>query len=226
MKNDIWEVADGYQDLELPFGYLDSLKEAVEERYRSSTVFPSRENMLLALRLTKLEEVKVVILGQDPYPTRGMAMGLAFGTDGKKSPRSLSNIVKELNDDLGYNYDPSCGYNLRSWASEGVLLLNTSLTVEEGKPLSHQDLHWDIFTDAIIKRLSEKGESLVFILWGNSARSKLPLIDSSRHEVLISAHPSPLSASRGFFKSRPFSRANHFLEEQERGRIDWKLESN
>lgn len=223
MKNDIWEVASGYQDLDLPLGYLDSLKEAVEKRYLSSTVFPPREKMFLALRLLDLPEVKVVILGQDPYPTKDMAMGLAFGTAEKKAPRSLINIVKELNSDLGYNYDPYLGYDLLNWVREGVLLLNTSLTVEEGKPLSHKDLHWEVFTDAIIKRLNERANPSVFILWGNKAQEKLPLIDQRRHRAIQSAHPSPLSASRGFFGSRPFSKANELLVELGRGKIDWQL---
>ncbi len=179
--------------------------------------------MFNALVFTSYENTKVVILGQDPYPNIGQGMGLSFSVNvGIPLPKSLQNIFKELQSDLGCKI-PKHG-SLRKWAEQGVLLLNTSLTVEERKPNSHQTMGWEIFTDKIISLVNDKTDPVAFILWGNNARSKKRLITNSHHLILESAHPSPLSASRGFFGSKPFSQTNAFLISKNRKPIDWQIE--
>ena len=164
-----------------------------------------------SLNLTSFESTKLVIIGQDPYHKKFQAHGLSFSVpDGIKPPPSLLNIFKEIEQDLKINLKKTDG-NLTKWAKQGVLLLNTTLTVEEGDPLSHESLGWSIFTDKIISTLSRNKSKLVFFLWGSHAISKINLIDSSNHLIIESAHPSPLSARRGFFGSKPFSKANHFF---------------
>ena len=182
-------------------------------------IFPPKELVYKAFDLTPFDKVKVVILGQDPYPTKGYANGLAFSVrpDVKPLPRSLQNIFKEYRDDLGYP-QPRNG-DLTLWAERGVLLLNSVLTVEEGKPLSHRGLGWEKLTIEVVQKLSEYREGLVFLLWGKSAQEYGGLINASKHLVYRSSHPSPLSADRGFLGSRPFSTANEFLTEP----IDWRL---
>ncbi len=183
------------------------------------SVLPAAADVFAAFRLTPLDRVRVVILGQDPYPTPGDAHGLAFSVArGTPIPRSLANIFKEMREDIGAA--PASG-NLGGWAGQGVLLLNSVLTVEAGAAGSHRRLGWQALTDAAIVAVSSREDPTVFILWGADAQAKRPFIDGTRHLVIDSAHPSPLSARRGFFGSQPFSRANAFLRERGRGEIDW-----
>ena len=210
-------------DGEIQKEYYLQLLAWVKNEYRTKRIFPKKEDVFNALVYTSYENTKVVILGQDPYPSIGQGMGLSFSVNvGVPLPKSLQNIFKELQYDLGYKI-PQHG-SLRKWADQGVLLLNTALTVEEGKPNSHQNKGWEIFTDRIISLVNDKTDPVVFILWGNNARSKKGLISNSRHLIIESAHPSPLSASRGFFGSKPFSRANEFLVSQKRTPINWQIE--
>lgn len=182
----------------------------VKEKYRENTCFPEYNNIFNALKLTPYKDVKVVILGQDPYHGTGEAHGLSFSVQkGVKKPPSLKNIFKELKDDLGYD-EPVDG-DLTSWAKQGVLLLNSVLTVEKDKAASHKDLGWNLLTDHIIKLLNQKQEPVVFILWGNFARNKKVFITNPKHLIIESPHPSPFSANSGFFGSKPFSKTNNFL---------------
>ena len=203
----------------------DSFRELAEfltQEYRTEKVFPPPEDLFTAFRLTPPEKVKAVILGQDPYHDDGQAHGLAFSVrDGVRFPPSLRNIFKELNADL--NLPVPVSGSLVPWAKQGVLLLNTVLTVRAHQPGSHRKHGWETFTDAVIKRLSDRSKHLVFILWGAPAQTKLPLIDRTRHTVICSAHPSPLSAHRGFFGSRPFSAVNRDLKENGITPVDWNL---
>lgn len=194
----------------------------LEEEYRTQTVFPPAEELFTAFRLTSPDQTRVVILGQDPYHDDGQAHGLAFSVrDGVRFPPSLRNIFKELNADLNLPM-PESGSLIR-WAEQGVLLLNTVLTVRAHQAGSHRKHGWENFTDAVISRLNEQREHLVFVLWGAPAQTKLPLIDRTRHAVICSAHPSPLSAHRGFFRSRPFSQINAYLKTHSLPEIDWNL---
>jgi uracil-DNA glycosylase len=189
------------------------------------SIFPADDQVFSALTLTPVEKTRVLILGQDPYPTRGHAQGLAFSVqpEVKPLPASLRNIFKELVSDLDLPL-PVCG-SLIPWAKQGVLLLNTVLTVREGQANSHQKRGWEVLTDAIIARLSQRqGSRIVFVLWGKPAQKKEPLIDTGRHAMIKSAHPSPLSAHTGFFGSRPFSKINSLLEEAGQTKIDWTLQ--
>lgn len=197
----------------------------VKEKYKENTCFPEYNNIFNALKLTPYSKVKVVILGQDPYHGVGEAHGLSFSVqDGIKKPPSLKNIFKELHDDLGFD-EPESG-NLEKWAKEGVLLLNSVLTVEKDKAASHKDLGWNLFTDHIIKLLNQKETPIVFILWGNFARSKKVFITNKKHLVLESVHPSPFSVYNGFFGSKPFSKTNDFLIKTGQTPIDWNLKKN
>lgn len=206
-----------------PYYYALSAFVDAERTAHPGAIFPAESEVFNTLALTALADVKVFILGQDPYPTRGHAHGLAFSVQPtvKPLPASLRNIVKELESDLGLP-KPSNG-SLIPWAKQGVLLLNTVLTVREGTPNSHQGKGWETFTDAVIRAVSAQPEPVVFILWGKPAQKKEGLIDATRHTVLKSAHPSPLSASTGFFGSRPFSQANAALKAAGRPEIDWTL---
>ncbi|MEN9432673.1 MAG: uracil-DNA glycosylase [Pseudomonadota bacterium] len=203
--------------------YMQSLDAFLEVEDIRATVLPPQPDRLNALRATGLDNVKVVILGQDPYPTLGHAHGLSFSVlpSVKPLPRSLVNIYKELDSDLGIN-NKHTGY-LQPWAEQGVLLLNTVLTVEEGKAGSHQKKGWELFTDAVIKAVNDQPNPVVFVLWGAHAQKKAPMIDTSRHLILKSAHPSPLSASQGFFGSKPFSQLNDWLRAQGRDAVNWQL---
>ena len=197
----------------------------VKEKYKENTCFPEYNNIFNALKLTPYSKVKVVILGQDPYHGVGEAHGLSFSVqDGIKKPPSLKNIFKELHDDLGFD-EPESG-NLEKWAKEGVLLLNSVLTVEKDKAASHKDLSWNLFTDHIIKLLNQKETPIVFILWGNFARSKKVFITNEKHLVIESVHPSPFSVYNGFFGSKPFSKTNDFLIKTGQTPIDWNLKKN
>ena len=197
----------------------------VKEKYKENTCFPEYNNIFNALKLTPYSKVKVVILGQDPYHGVGEAHGLSFSVqDGIKKPPSLKNIFKELHDDVGFD-EPESG-NLEKWAKEGVLLLNSVLTVEKDKAASHKDLGWNLFTDHIIKLLNQKETPIVFILWGNFARSKKVFITNEKHLVIESVHPSPFSVYNGFFGSKPFSKTNDFLIKTGQTPIDWNLKKN
>ena len=184
-------------------------------------IFPPVHQILRALDLTPFEKVRVVILGQDPYPTEGHANGLAFSVSPHldKLPASLKNIYKELEDDLGITRKTG---DLTSWAQQGVLLLNTSFTVIEGKPGSHSEIGWEALADEIIYKLNNNRENLVFVLWGKKAQEKEKLIDKKKHLILKASHPSPLSARRGFFGSKPFSHINAHLRKHGLDEINWK----
>jgi uracil-DNA glycosylase len=202
--------------------YWAELQQFVADERRRGPVFPPADDVFAALHLTPYADVKVVILGQDPYHGAGQAHGLCFSVRrGVAIPPSLRNVYQELRDDLGVT-TPSHG-NLEHWARQGVLLLNTTLTVRSGQAASHQGKGWERFTDRVISTVNEKAERVVFLLWGAPSRKKKALVDSSRHTVIESAHPSPLSAHNGFFGSRPFSRANTALREAGREPIDWQL---
>ena len=194
----------------------------INHEYDTKTIYPPKEDIFAALKNTPFKDVKVVIVGQDPYHGEGEAMGLSFSVhDGIKLPPSLKNIYKELEDDLGYK--PVTSGDLTKWTKEGVLLLNATLTVVKDTPNSHAKLGWDKFTDYVIKVLNEKEEPVVFILWGNFARSKKEFITNKKHLVIESAHPSPFSARNGFFGSKPFSKTNEFLKKNNIKEIDWNL---
>lgn len=201
--------------------YFQELTDFVKAEYANTTVYPHPKNIFSAFELTPFSQVKVVILGQDPYHGAGQAHGLSFSVvEGVRNPPSLQNIYKELESDLGEPINKSSG-DLTRWAKQGVLLLNSTLTVRAGSPGSHQKKGWEQFTDAVIQALSDKREHLVFILWGNYAKAKGAHIDRAKHLVIESAHPSPLSAYNGFFGSKPFSKANQYLEEQGTSAIRW-----
>ncbi len=203
--------------------YFLELQKWIEGEYRTKSILPPQNEIFNAFKYTDYENVKCLVLGQDPYPTKGFAHGLAFSAKGLTIPQSLKNIFKELESDLGCLV-PNNGY-LKKWADQGVLLLNAVLTVEEGRPDSHKGKGWEKFTDAVISLVDMKDTPVVFILWGNNARKKKSLIKNPIHLIIESAHPSPLSASRGFFGSKPFSRANKFLEEKGLVPIDWQIEN-
>ena len=191
----------------------------INKKRQTATIYPPKELVFKVFDLP-LQDIKVVILGQDPYHNPGQACGLSFSVnDGVPLPKSLINIYKELYDDLGIT--PAKTGNLEKWFKQGIFLLNSVLTVEEYSPASHSNVGWQDFTDYIIETISQKNNNVVFVLWGSYARSKKTLIDSSRHKIIESPHPSPLSAYRGFFGSRPFSRANDFLEAQGQTPINW-----
>lgn len=205
---------------ELP--YWSDLQEFVAREREAHPVYPPADQVFAALHLTPYSDVKVLILGQDPYHGPGQAHGLCFSVRrGVRTPPSLVNIHKELHDDLGLEI-PDHG-NLEAWARNGVLLLNATLTVRGGAAASHQQHGWETFTDQVIRVVNEKVDPVVFILWGASARRKRSLIDTDRHTIIESAHPSPLSARNGFFGSRPFSRANAALVSAGREPVDWNL---
>lgn len=212
-----WDII--LQD-EIQKPYFKHLMDALREEYKEHTVYPPKDLLFTALKLTSYEATRVVILGQDPYHGAGQAHGLSFSVNpGVRIPPSLRNIYTELREDVGVP-TPNHG-SLLHLAAQGVLLLNTVLTVREGEPGSHKGLGWETFTDAIMQKLNERTTPMVFILWGSHAQKKGAFIDQSRHLVLQSPHPSPLSARRGFFGSRPFSKTNHFLESKGLEGIDW-----
>lgn len=208
-------------DLEKQKDYYKKLKEEIDKRYETNTVFPEKQNIFKAFYLTKLDNLKVVILGQDPYHGFGQAQGLAFSTPANiKNPPSMQNILKEINSDLGKKSICEDG-DLTPWAKQGVLLLNTILTVEEAKPKSHHNLGWEVFTDNIIKYISDNCEDTIFILWGSPAISKTKLIDRKKHHILTAPHPSPLSSYRGFFGCKHFSQTNDILKSLNKEAIIW-----
>lgn len=216
--NDWDEVLD---DLFKSENYL-KIREFLKTEYSTRDIYPSMYDIFNAFKLTPYSNVKAVILGQDPYHEPGQAHGLCFSVqDGVKLPPSLVNIYKEIKSDLGIT-EPDNG-NLTKWAKQGVLLLNTSLTVRRGAANSHKDCGWTQFTDEVIKKLAAREKPMVFILWGANARSKKAFIDGKHHLILESAHPSPLSCYNGFFGSRPFSKTNDFLVANGETPIDWNL---
>ncbi len=210
--------------IDFPREKWDALSEQVERAYESTEVYPPREKLFAALNATPPEQVRVVILGQDPYHEPGQAHGLSFSVEpGVAIPKSLGNIYKEMESDLGLEI-PKTGC-LLPWANHGVLLLNAVLTVEAHKAGSHRKLHWEQFTDQVIQVTNSLPQPIAFVLWGNFAIKKAPLIQASAPRlVLTSAHPSPLSAYRGFFGSRPFSKINEFFVENGQEPMDWTLE--
>ena len=219
MVNNKWDLI---LDEEYHQDYFKKIVAFINKIYKEKDIFPPKPNILRALSLTDYDDVKVVILGQDPYHGVGEANGLSFSVNkGVRIPPSLRNIYKELYDDLGIT-PPNHG-DLTSWAKEGVLLLNSVLTVAKDKAASHKNIGWETYTDAIIKKLNERKTPVVFILWGNFARSKKVYITNPWHLVIESAHPSPFSANYGFFGSRPFSRTNKFLKEHNIKEIDWTI---
>lgn len=205
--------------------YYRDLYRFVKEEYSTKVVYPPADDIFNALHLTPLKDVKVLILGQDPYHNEHQAHGLSFSVlpDQKDIPPSLQNIYKELQEDLGC-YIPNNGY-LKKWADQGVLMLNTVLTVRAHEPNSHQGRGWENFTDAIIQAVNQKDEPVVYMLWGRPAQSKIPMLTNPKHLILKAPHPSPLSAYRGFFGCRHFSRCNEFLSENGLEPIDWQIEN-
>ena len=217
--NNDWTI---FLSEELNKDYFIELQNFIENEYKTETIFPLYDNIFRAFNLLPLSEVKVVIIGQDPYHGLNQANGLAFSVSSKaKIPPSLKNIYKELVDDIGCEY-PANG-NLEKWAKEGVLLINTVLTVRESQANSHKNMGWERFTDVVISKLANKFEHIVFILWGSPAHKKENLIDESKHLIIKSFHPSPLSAYRGFFGSKPFSKTNRYLVSNSLEPIDWCL---
>ena len=204
---------------ELQKEYFKNLLNIVNDLYKEKTIYPPKKDVFNAFRLS-YKDVKVVILGQDPYHGDGEAHGFAFSCLKTPIPPSLKNIYKELYDDLGIEKDMLDG-NLFPWVKQGVMLLNTGLTVEKDKPNSHKNLDWHLFTDEVIRKLNERDKPVVFILWGNNARTKKDLITNKKHLVIESAHPSPFSARNGFFGSKPFSKTNDFLIKNNITPIKW-----
>lgn len=200
--------------------YFQPLIDFVRNEYRTNTVYPPGSEIFHAFDACSFDQVKVVIIGQDPYHGPGQANGLCFSVrDGVKMPPSLVNIFKEIKSDLGKPI-PSTG-NLERWSKQGVLLLNATLTVRASSPGSHQNKGWEVFTDAVIRKISEEKSNVVFLLWGSYAQKKGEVIDRSKHLVLMSAHPSPFSADRGFFGSRHFSKTNDYLKKNGIPEIEW-----
>ena len=202
--------------------YYLNLRQVLIKEYNSKVIYPIAEDIFNAFHFTPLEKVKVLLVGQDPYHNPGQAHGLSFSVAPKETiPPSLMNIYKELQTDLGC-YVPNNGY-LEKWAKQGVLLLNTALTVLAGNANSHSKIGWEIFTDNVIKYLNRREEPLIFILWGNNAKSKKAYIDTNRHYILETVHPSPLSANRGFFGCGHFMRTNEILKKLGKEEIDWQI---
>ncbi len=204
-----------------PIEYKRELFSWLESEYASKVIFPPKEKIFNALNAVSIKDVKVVIIGQDPYHTRGQADGLAFSCHNGTPQPSLKNIFKEINTDLGIEMSNST--DLTPWAKQGIVLLNTSLTVIEHQPASHSNERWHAFTREIIKILNEQNQPIVFMLWGNHAKSFLPLLNNPNHLILQSAHPSPFSAYNGFFGCKHFSKCNEFLKSHNIEPIDWKI---
>lgn len=214
---------DNVLDDEYKEEYFKKLIDFVQEEYKNKTIYPKSNEVFNAFRYTDFDNVKVVIIGQDPYHGPNQAEGLSFSVkDEVLKPPSLKNIFKELEDDLGIPFPKK--NSLKPWAKQGVLLLNAVLTVEEHKPTSHKDKGWEQFTDHVIEKINEKQEPVVFILWGAYARNKKKLITNHQHYIIESAHPSPFSAYNGFFGSKPFSKTNDFLKKNGIKEIDWRIE--
>lgn len=219
LSND-WQNVVG-EEFDKP--YYTELREFLKEQYANETVYPPQDEIWSAFEHTPFKDVKVVILGQDPYHGQGQAHGLSFSVKpGVRIPPSLRNIFKELNDDIGCA-QPSDG-TLTKWADQGVMMLNTVLTVRKGDANSHRGKGWEKFTDEVIRKLSARKEPVIFVLWGKPAQTKKGLIDMDRHDVIEAPHPSPFSASRGFFGSKPFSKVNSLLQKRGEEPIDFCLD--
>lgn len=220
LGNDWDEILKGEFDKE----YYQKLRKFLVSEYRSRVIYPKMEDIFSALKFTTYKDTKVLILGQDPYHGPNQAHGLAFSVNpGVKTPPSLLNMYKELKDELGL-YIPNNGY-LVPWAKQGVLLLNTALTVRAGEANSHSGMGWEIFTDNIIKHLNDREDPVIFVLWGNNARKKKGFIRNRQHFILEGPHPSPLSASRGFFGCGHFKRINEILKSMGKTEINWQIEN-
>lgn len=218
--NDWDEVLEGEFEKE----YYQRLRAFLKTEYKTQTIHPDMYDIFNALKWTSYSDTKVVILGQDPYHEKGQAHGLAFSVQkGVKIPPSLLNMYKELHEELGC-YIPNNGY-LEKWARQGVMLLNASLTVRDGLANSHRGKGWEIFTDRVVELLNEREDPVIFMLWGNNAREKIKVITNPRHKILTAAHPSPLSASRGFFGCGHFKAANRMLTQMGKAEIDWQIEN-
>lgn len=216
MINKKWDVI---LESEMKKDYFRNLGNFVKDEYKKRVCYPDYANIFNALRYTDYDDVKVVILGQDPYHGEGEAHGLSFSVlPGVRRPPSLDNIFKELESDLGIKRTNNC---LSDWASDGVLLLNAIMTVQKDSPLSHKEKGWEQFTDFIIKTLNDRQKPVIFVLWGSFARSKKTLITNSIHHIIEAPHPSPLSAYRGFFGSKPFSKINYYLQKDGFAPIKW-----
>lgn len=204
--------------------YFKQLASFIHQEYETKQIYPPKVQVFSAFEVVDYSDIKVVILGQDPYHQKGQAHGMCFSVNyGVKIPPSLQNIYQELQNDLGC-YIPNHGY-LMKWAHQGVFLLNTILSVEDSRPLSHANRGWEVFTDHVIQKISDKNDRVVFLLWGKNACSKAKLIDQRKHSVLMSVHPSPLSAYRGFFGCQHFSKTNEILVASGKQPIDWQVES-
>jgi len=216
-------IGNSWDDLlseEFTKDYYLKLREFLKSEYRANTIYPDMYDIFNAFKMTAYEDVRIVILGQDPYHGEGQAHGLSFSVKpGIKTPPSLLNIYKELQDDLGISI-PNSGF-LEHWAKQGVLLLNTVLTVRAGLANSHKGAGWEVLTDSVIELLNDRDKPVIFMLWGGNARSKKLLIRNKRHLILEAPHPSPLSAHSGFFGCKHFSKANQALEEMGNVRIEW-----
>ena len=216
MFNNSWDLI--LQD-EMKKSYFKHIKEFIKEERLIKTIYPSANDLFNAFKLTDFKDIKVVILGQDPYHGEKEAMGLSFYVRrGVRTPPSLRNIFKELKDDLNITRTDT---DLSDWAKQGVFLLNTVLTVEKDKANSHKEIGWEIFTDYVISQIDEKLDNVVFILWGRQARDKKKIMSNKNNYIIESAHPSPLSAYHGFFGSKPFSKTNNYLEEHNKKKINW-----
>ncbi|MFT6150921.1 MAG: uracil-DNA glycosylase [Flavobacteriales bacterium] len=225
MKTKIGNDWNGVLKDEFEKEYFEKLTDFVKTEYKSEVCFPPVKDIFNAFKMCSFSNTKIVILGQDPYHGKGQAHGLSFSVpEGMKIPPSLRNIFKELTSDLGVD-SPTQG-DLTSWAKQGVLLLNATLTVRKSTPESHQKQGWEEFTDSVIKTISNKKESVVIVLWGKFAEQKVSLIDESKHCIITSSHPSPFSAHRGFLGSKPFSKTNEFLEKKGIEKIDWELKND
>ena len=219
MINKSW---DEFLKNEFEQDYFKKLSAFLKQEYAEKTIYPPKQEVFSAFYYTDLDKVKVVILGQDPYHEPNQACGMCFAVKpGNPLPKSLINIYREIHDDLGLNMSTN-GY-LVKWATQGVLLINTVLTVERGKANSHKGQGWEIFTDHVIELLNRQDQPIVFLLWGNNARSKTALLNNPKHLVLTAAHPSPLSAYNGFFGCRHFSKTNDYLIRNGLNPIDWKM---
>lgn len=224
MKSEIVKIEDSWKKVlvdEFEKSYFQKLSEFVHNEYKNTKVYPQPKDIFRAFDLCSFDKVKVVILGQDPYHGAGQANGLSFAVNEKiVLPPSLQNIFKEIEADIGIA--PEKNGDLSRWAKQGVLLLNSVLTVRASSPASHQGKGWEEFTDSAVRALSEKRAHLFFILWGNYAKKKGSFIDRTKHLVIESPHPSPFSAYSGFFGSKPFSKANKYLKEEGIGEIEWR----
>ncbi len=224
MNKEIYCINNGWNSIlerEINQKYFFELSDYLKKNRKKKIILPKTENIFNAFKLCNYHKLKIVIIGQDPYHNINQAHGLAFSVKSKKLPPTLINIFKELKNDLKIEF--SKNGNLENWAKQGVLLINSTLTVEQNKPNSHKHIGWQKFTDNIISYISKNKKEIIFMIWGNHAKNKLKLIDKNKHHTLITSHPSPLSAYRGFFGCKHFSKSNTILNSQRKKTINWKL---